>query len=298
MKKFFKKIIGLICILAMIVTLFPTLSLSTKAAEIDSETITISEYDYITAIRSLSPAELSAANLSEAEVLEITSNTIEQELLERKGKSDEELMNHYGYSTEDIAILRAYNGENIEDNVELAALTGTLTIKKPTVLTATTTRIGVRVQWSWDQCPFVVASDVLGVYWEPTFGSANGNMRIKINECSHVVSYYDAGVYVDVDAGFEQVSPNASARSDFGMTLQNEDFWAKKGTATLYFDATSGSAALTEMDMIFAYGHTILSVSPSISFPASGGISFGFNTDEADKRSGYINVANDTWTDN
>lgn len=236
--------------------------------------------------------------MSNEEIELIRSDVVEKELLARKEKSDAELMAHYGYDQSEIAILRSYNGGRLENNPELAAITGTLTIAKPTVLTATSTRIGVRVTWSWDHRPVVCANDVLAVYWSPTFGSSNGNMRINISDSSYTLTFnvYDAGY--DISGSFTQVSPNSAAKAQFSMIDQSGDGWAECGTATLYFDATEGSAALTEMDIIFAYGHTVISVSPSVSFPASGGISFGLNTSEADRRSGYINVSRGTWTDN
>ena len=246
----------------------------------------------------MSDSELDAVALSESEIEMIRSNTIEEEILARKQLSDEMLAERYGYTYDDIAILRAYNGEKLEENVALAAITGTLTISKPTVLTATSTRVGVKVVWSWDHSPVVCAIDVFAIYWDPTFGSQSGNMRIDMSSSSHVVSYNINNTYCDYEWDITQVSPNSAAKSTFDMLDQSGEGWAEEGTLRLYFDATAGSAALTEIDFIFAYGHTILSVSPSVSFPASGGISFGWTTDEADLRSGYINISTYKWYDN
>lgn len=219
-------------------------------------------------------------------------------MLSRKEKTDTELALQYGYSEEDIALLREYDGESIQENVELAALTGTLTIRKPTVITATSSRVVVRVVWRWDHCPVVNATDVFAVYWDSTFGSLNGNMRINISDSYHTVTYNLYDTYFTQTQSFTQVSPYSAAKVEFPMQDVSGEAWANKGEARLYFEAAEGSAALTEMDMIFAYGHTLVLLSPSISFPVSGGISFGWRTDEADRRSGYVSVADKTWVNN
>lgn len=298
MKNTIYKFICYLCALALLISMTPGLITHAAAAEVNTGDVVISEYEYITAIRTMSKEKLINSKLTNEEIELIKSDVIEKELLARKEKSDAELMAHYGYDQNEIAILRSYTGERLENNPELAAITGTLTIAKPTVLAATSSRIGVRITWSWDQRPAVCANDVFAVYWSPTFGSSNGNMRINISDSSYTLTFnvYNAGY--DISGSFTQVSPNSAAKAQFSMIDQSGDGWAECGSATLYFDATSGSAALTEMDFIFAYGHTVISVSPSVSFPVSGGISFGWNTSEADRRSGYINVSSKTWTDN
>ena len=249
-------------------------------------------------VREMGDDEIEATSLSASEVQMIRSNAVENELLARKELSDVELMSKYGYTYDEILILRGYSGGRLEDHIELAQITGTLTIAKPIVSIATSSRIDMQVTWSWDHCPVATANDVFAMYWDPTFGNQDGNMRININESSHTVNYNLYGSYVDFDIEIEQVSPNSAAKSTFSMLDQSTELWAEEGILDLRFDATSGSAALTEIDFIFAYGHTILSISPSVSFPASGGISFGPTTDEADNRSGYINVASGEWYDN
>ena len=297
MRRLIKCVLSLLCSVSLLATATPCFVMAASVSEVDEEVV-FSEYEFVTSIREMSDSELDAIALSDSEIQLIRSNAIEDEILARKQLSDAMLEEKYGYTYEDILILRAYEGERLEDNAELAAITGTLTISKPTVLTATTTRIGVKVVWSWDHSPVVCAIDVFAIYWDPTFGSQDGNMRIDMASSSHVVSYNIYNNLFDYEWDITQVSPNSAAKSTFDMLDQTGEGWAKKGTLTLYFNAAAGSAALTEIDFIFSYGHTILSISPSVSFPASGGISFGWTTDEADSRSGYINVSTRNWYDN
>lgn len=299
MKQCAKVIMNLISMFTMLFLISENLFVPAAAVGNSENDTMIAEYDFITSVRKMNEDELKETNLSAADIELIKSDAIEREILSRKEESDEVLAECYNYTEEQIAVLRSYNGEKLEENVELAAITGTLTIGVPTVLTATSTRVGIRVFWSWDHAPVVCWKDVIAVYWDPTFGSSNGNMRINISDSSHVVKYHiSSSSSESMTWAITQVSANSAAKSTFSMQDSDQVGWAERGTLTLYFDATAGSAALTEMDLIFAYGHTILTVSPSVSYPASGGISFGASTDEADRRSGYVNIARRTWVDN
>lgn len=299
MKQCIKIGISFVCALVMLFSIALNFSTTAFAVENHENEYSFSEYDFITSVRTMSADELADMKLSAQEIELIRSDAIEQELLSRKDKTDEELVSRYRYTEEQISVLRSYNGERLEDSAEIAAITGTLTIGKPKILEATSTRVGLEVIWSWDHAPIVCWKDVIAVYWDPTFGSNDGNMRINIADSSHVVRYYISSNATDtLNWDVTQVSANSAAKSTFAMQDADQVGWADKGTLTLYFDAAEGSAALTEMDFIFAYGHTILTISPSVYYPASGGISFGTATDEADRRSGYVNVARDTWTDN
>lgn len=297
MKRNLKYVLSLLCAFALIITASPCFAITALAAEKD-DNLVFSEYEYITSVREMSDDEIDAAALTVSEVQMLRSNAIEDELLARKELPDSELVSRYGYTYDEILILRGYNGGRIEEHPELAAITGTLTISKPTVLSATSSRIGVKVVWSWDHCPVVNANDVFAMYWDPTFGSKDGKMRINAADSTHTVRYNLYNTYVDFSREITQVSPNSAAKSVFSIQDQSGEAWAETGTLKLYFDATAGSAALTELDFIFAYGHAVLSVSPSVSFPASGGISFGVSTDDAGRRSGYITVASGKWYDN
>ena len=299
MKQYIKMGISIVGMLVILLSIASNFSLSAFAVENHEDEYSVSEYDLITSIRTMSTDELADMNLSAKEIEMIRSDSIEKELLSRKDKTDEALASRYRYTAEQISVLRSYNGERLEDNAELAAITGTLTIAEPTVLVATSTRVGLKVIWSWDHAPIVCWKDVIAVYWDPTFGSSNGNMRINIANSSHVVRYY---IYSNsthtLNWDVTQGSANSAAKSTFAMQDADQVGWADRGTLTLYFDAAAESAALTERDFIFAYGHTILTISPSVYYPVSGGISFGTATDEADRRSGYVNIARDTRTDN
>lgn len=129
-----KCIFSLICAFALIITAGPCFSVTASAAEMNDDLV-FSEYEYITAVREMSDDEIESSALTASEAQMIRSNAIENEIMSRKELSDAELMSRYGYTYDEILILRNYNGGRLEDHAELAAITGTLTIAKPTVLT-------------------------------------------------------------------------------------------------------------------------------------------------------------------
>ncbi len=294
MKQSIKRIICSICILALFV---PLISSLTFAATPSPRSTVVSEYDYITLVRSMSPEELVSAPINSEEIELLLSDAPERELLKRKEKTDKELFQLYGYNSEEIALLRAYQGEAIDSNPSLASLTATLTISQVIAIFVTSSRVDMKIVWKWDHCPIFTAKDVFAVYWSPTFNGNNGNMRLNISKSSHIVTYTYGTASFTKTYSFTQVLPNSAAKVEFAMDHQS-DAWASTGTATLYFEATTGSPALNEMDMVFAYGHTTVDFAPSVSFPIGGGISFGFATHEEASRSGYVSVERRVWVNN
>lgn len=127
MKRYLKCIFSLICVLALTIAAVPCFAVSASALEINDELV-FSEYEYITAVREMSDDELESVELTAPEVQMIRSNAIENEILSRKELSDDELIARYGYTYDEISILREYDGGRLENHAELAAITGTLTI--------------------------------------------------------------------------------------------------------------------------------------------------------------------------
>ena len=119
---------------------------------------TTNEYDYIVEIRDAKKNAKAIANVSEEEVEYITSDAIESELLYRSTLPTEVLKDQYCYSDEAIDVLRDYNGEKLEENPELRAVTATLSAALGE-LVKSDTRMGVIYTWSWDSKPLVLFTD-------------------------------------------------------------------------------------------------------------------------------------------
>lgn len=298
MKRFIRRLLVIACVCCFVAQMGISCFAISKADTITNKRETVfSEYDYIVSLRRLNEIERNAIDIPMEEKQIIFSNAVEDELLSRKNLSDEILSKKYLYTKEQIAILREYNGGRLEEHAELAAITGTLTISEPIVMTATSNKIKVKVYWDWDHVPLVCNKDVFAVTWSPTFGSQNGNMRFKSSESNHTVWYAPGGPYESRTVSITQVEPNRAVKSEFYMEL-DEITWAKSGTFNLCLEAATGSAPLTEIGFYFAYGHTVIGLTPTVSFPAGFGITFGWNTSTADTLSGYVNVATHSWHTN
>lgn len=295
------KIRRLACFLFATVLLIGMVSIPASADETaklpsTGDDIVVSEYDAIVGYREMDVAELEEEGLAIEDIEYVRSSAIEDELLFRKTRTLEELRNYYGYSEEDIALLMEYEGERIESNPDLQALTGTLTIFRPRVLNATRTRISLEVEWEWDQKPVYTLTDALAISWVGTYGSDNGNLRFDVNASSHNVTYTGISS-VTFDRGFVQEDLLYGVAGEFDMMYGTYD-WASSGVATLYWNTVAGSGNLTSVDFRILYGHSITAWGPSFYWPPSFGLAPEAGTDEADVRNGYVNISSGRWVDN
>lgn len=308
MKRFFRRFF---CITAAIFLLASAemhcfATTNTFKNEIQSGTV-FSEYDYIVGVRKLSKATLKSLDIPDTEIEKITSNEIENEILSRKKLSDDVLRNGYGYTDDEIAILRNYNGGRLEEHAELRGLTGTLTLGKPSVHKATSKEVKVAISWWWDHPPFFEAQDVVAVAWKGTYGANNGNMAIVSSKSTHEIAYRDRSNFMNHDVvtyRLTVVDVYHSAKNSFNMDRKVGNYqgtwYAADGHLTLYLEAANGSAPLTEIGLSFVYGHNVIGFTPSVSFDLSGpgiGISLGWNLTTAGRRSGRIKIGSGNWID-
>lgn len=304
MKSILQRVISLFCsfavLICMVVPCVAASNIPSKFNENGKDRV-FSEYDYIVAIRKMDERELKNVDLSEKVKQKIRSNEVENEISRRKNLSDEILESQYGYTDKEIAVLRKYNGGRLEDHEELRAITGKLTIGSATIHTSGPSAVTLTVRWTWDHCPIVTARDVFAIAWRPTFGTQNGNLRLNTSKSKHEVWYNMLGRISRIENfPIKNVDPCATAKSEFPVPGHLEE-WAYHGELILYFERTTGSANLTEVDFVFSYGHTCIGASPSVSFDSTGagiGISFGWNTSEACTRSGYVTIGDYWWHDN
>ena len=297
MRKTFRIAIAICLVLAMVIPAY-----ATTDTELDGKKqVVLNEYDLIVEARQLTPTELESQGYEKERIRELTSTAVEEELLYRKSLSSDVLINSYGYSKEQVDILKSYEGTALEDTPEIRSIFGELTFETPNVVTSYSRGVTLTVSWEWDICPTVTHTDAIGISWLPTFGSQNGTLRLS-NESYHKVRYragsntdtyrlqYDVGVL----AGSS--SPVGNAQTNFPMRDDGSAYWAVEGTVYLYLVTANGSADLTSVDLHFNYGHcTLLGVTPSISYPLGFGISWESGCNTADAITGYIDVPSYVW---
>lgn len=228
-----------------------------------------------------------------------SDSSIETAVLERAQLPVETLL-AYGYSNDEIAILKAYDGSPIEDNPQLR---GTFANLNGFIYRMDYNDYGstVRFSWVWDSAPVLHGSaitDVVTCAWVGV-NSTNGPHALRIQSAESIceVDYYqgetfmfretvdidDADVNTYVNASFNVGSDNVSALSA----------WAKKGYMDVSVSEAVSVGDLEYSTFVFAYGHQTLTASAGFSVSASGisiSISPKFGTEQ------MYNGSVSTWT--
>lgn len=302
----FKNAITFILTIAMLVgTLaFPTSALTTADATDATVTvrpsysITINEYDVYVATRKSSKEELMRNGISEEEVHLVKSNAIEEEITRLSKLSFEELSS-LGYNNDQIEIIHNYNGESIETNSTLRGIFADMTVSFYNVA-ASTTSLTLRAEWAWTDNPILAGEgikDLVAIRWEGT-NTASQPMNLAWNQSgsSCVVSYYSRGSNIYQYSRTSAISTDdvyghvyAKVPMSTGDANWVGDYYAKEGSLTVKVDRV-GTGSIQEAAFVFAYGHTTVIVTPSLSLPLDFSIDFSFGTETMVE--GYIRMDN------
>lgn len=263
----------------MVLTIVISLTGSACAVEEASTegTTFFNEYDYIETLRQSTPQELEEAGLSEQNVYNIIK-TYEDDLKEKSGMSDEELR-AYGYSDEEIALLREYaNGAELEPE-EMRNLgstcTGELSCQWITPSAAQFT-----YTWTWNRCPAIRLADSSALRWI-AYNAEDMEIGVEQTSSSMLIDYHikvtgdGEGPYAYTSLGENE--PNIDFNT---LNMQFNPTGATTGTSGIMFDCYSkvGKVSVAirvpsgvdqTIDHIFVaglYGHTVLGVgAPSVS---------------------------------
>lgn len=246
---------------------------------------TTNEYDYIVEIRDAKKNAKAIANVSEEEVEYITSDAIESELLYRSTLPTEVLKDQYCYSDEAIDVLRDYNGEKLEENPELRAVTATLSAALGE-LVKSDTRMGVIYTWSWDSKPLVLFTDYAAMSWEGTYtnGKTN-NMALDLRTSFSTVNYYYSNTnqkQLEFDFESDNLYHGAAISFPAEKYINTWYYWAKYGSIFAYTDLVDQSATgprLYELNTHAEFAHYIVGLNAGVSFPAGISISFSGSKD-------------------
>lgn len=210
-------------------------------------------------------------------------------MLELANLSSSVLSNSYGYTSEQIGILKAYDGRDLSDYPAIRAVTSTLTgsIVSPE---HSSTSITARLNWYWSTPPaFYSYEDVIGVRWQGINSSAQ-NISLSLDTSGSnsyaYVTYYSTGDYTTSEyteyLSFLNTSPYSHTEVAFNRLSSSLLGYAKMGSVRVKVNVPSTTtAAISEASFIFAYGLTSSSNSYSIAFPASFSITFGTTTSQA-----------------
>lgn len=282
-----KKLVAIFVTLTVFTGIISPVSAASTVNETlrSSENISYNEYDYIVEVRNAAKNETNTLNASQEEISYITSNAIENELLYRSTLPTDVLKDHYCYTDEAIAILREYNGERLETNPALRAVTSSLSASLDTLIVSST-RVGILYSWEWNSQPLLLFSDYAAVSWAGAYEDGENNeLRFDRSSSFATVYYYYAGnQQEELDIDFGPVEPYQGAAISFNMeeNMNAWQYWAKRGDMYIYLDLVdqSGIADLYEVAASAKYAHYTFTVGAGVSFPAGLSISFSGSFEE------------------
>lgn len=241
------------------------------------------EYDHIVEIREAAKNSKRITGISAQEVEYITSDAIENELLYRASLSDKILKEQYCYTDDVIEALREYDGEKLETNAELRALTATLSASIGE-LVRSKTRMGVVYTWEWDFKPLVRFTDYAAMSWVGTYRNGGSNNMLFDAFTSFAVVYY---FFSDTKrepithngTGFESDNTYNGAAVSFPAEMWKDTYyyWAKYGSMFVYIDLTNqeDGPMLYELNTHAEFAHyTVGAALDGVSFPFGLSISF------------------------
>lgn len=217
---------------------------------------------------------------------EVLSDTPEKELLYRAALSESLLKNYYNYTNQEIALLRKYEGQPLENYPEARSLLGTLTAKFTRISgSCSGKRIGAIYSWEWTRLPGVRKSDIVAVTWKGVYQKGVSNeIRFDDSRSRAAVSYKVSDTSGNVRTFSKSYTSFASndyylgAGVKFNMRLRKTSnsyiYTAFKGKMYIYGDVVNTRYPLIEASLHAEYGHATSLSSISVSFPLGLGISF------------------------
>lgn len=207
------------------------------------------------------------------------SGYFERLYLERAAIDEDTLLNEYGYTEEQVKILKAYDGGPIEEHPELRRASATLSAYIY-AKNCSTSKLNVYADWSWNGTPIPCGpgiTDGVAFGWSGT--DFNGNpLNLSVSNSSVKIKYVGSS-----GVSYRTVTPTIVSHYHAlkgGVLMDNGKGTAKSGTLSMTLNKT-GSKSINEAAITFAYGHATLTGGVSFSFSLSGpsvGISLSSGT--------------------
>lgn len=298
-----KKIISTITILAILMGM---LSMTVFAENIEvadfpegMRQFEMSEYEIYNNFANQSDEQLKKSGCSAEQIQQLKENSFESALLERASLPVEKLES-MGYSSEEIALLKAYDGHKIVANdpllVTIANCTGGCYAEN-----MTTTTVDYTMNWTWDRMPLVLFDDYIAIAFQG-YDSADREIRLKVLSNKLTVSYYttEGSTY----RGNREYSVTSASSSPENHRIENEgikytflsgtnmgayDVWAKRGRVDLSLSRYSASTApINSVYLNYTYLHTTAEVLGGIAIDIEGNGSMAFSPAWAVDRVVYI----------
>lgn len=220
-------------------------------------------------------SELKERGLTTTEIKELKEINIEEAFLEQ-AKLPEEVLLKYGYTDEQVELIKNYDGSPITRESKMFKASATISAGI-TLNTYGEDEYKFTYSWVWSGKPFNNGKDIVAMRWA-TYNSNANAVASTIRTKSSNVEYYD--FYGDF---YSSTSPSISSEEDsiyftFPLEKKNdlgsEYVWAKEG----YIKATVKKVAssLHYIRIRGSYGKSTTSIIPGITIGKEG-VSFTFS---------------------
>ena len=270
--KRFLSIISILCVCTLVFASTPNASATDIQTTYQDEPILIAstvvnEYDVLV------ESERASDVLCDAE----NNSSIESLIVSRAQLSDDILSERYGYSDEQIQILKSYDGSPIEDNPQLRGVFGNVYgyIYR---MSYDDHGVTVRFSWNWDNPPMLWGNDTVTCAWVGV-NSSNGPhaLRFDSENSSFHVDYYDTDASgkeefkYRLEYDIDDANVNSDVSADFKMGDDSDlEIWAKKGYMDVTLEEPVPTNDLTYSTVAFGYGHQTLVFSASLNADVDG----------------------------
>ena len=236
------------------------------------------EYLYLKDLQKLTDEELQARGFDAATITELRNIDYAKELKRRAQLDEKELKESYGYADEKIKKLKNFKGT--EDEVIALAASVTYDIAYYSHgYSSTTNKSTMRVKnsWSWSSRPVLTFTDIEAFSWTDGFSLDGSSTKSYTTVTYQSVGTFTTKYYPNLDSSLH------GASTKFPMTKYDSYgliAWAKSGAGYLTIWKTGRHYG--DVTIRGAYGHNQFSVSPGVTFPAGGGITFTWSVVEED----------------
>jgi hypothetical protein len=268
-----KKLLSVLLIAVLVLTA----SGAAFAASPDQK-IVKNEYLYLKELQKLTDEELQARGFDAAAIEELRKIDYAKELKRRAQLDEKELKEFYGYTDEKIKKLKNFKGTE----EEVIALAATLTYDIAYYshgYNSTTNKSTMKVKhsWSWSSQPIFGFTDIEAFAWTDGFSLDGSTSNSYLTVTYQGVGTQTVKYYPSLDSSLH------GAYIKFPVLI-NDPYaftaWSKSGTG--YLTIWKSGRHTGDVTIRGAYGHNQLGLSPSVTFPAGGGISFSTGVVEED----------------
>lgn len=275
---------------------------SVNAAPIDAEPMLPEDTFYnegsaYIASKAMTDQELLDAGLTEIQLEELRAFSMEDALLER-AQLPTDILHAYGYTDEQIVLLREYDGSPLTENSSVLAATsdcvGTYDIGN-----YSTSSISFTYTWTWSIVPLVKMEDTVVVAWQGV--RKPDNLYFDLTPSTNIMYLHFYNMTSGARASSQDISVQGvhSSTEDytsfrFDMTTKDNYYWAKEGVVYLTLYPDSSSSPINYIDLGAGYGHQTLegsytfSVSPSLEVSFSSDFPIQVIVVQEDNASGRV----------